>query len=51
MGFGLVRGTVSEICHFKYKMGSDSLGTGMCCPVRRISKAAEAAVCVKATSL
>lgn len=44
-GFSLVRGTVREVCHFKYKMCSDSLGMGMCCPVRRISKDARAAVC------
>lgn len=33
VGLALVRGTASEVCHFKCKMGSDSLGMGMCCPV------------------
>lgn len=36
---------MSEVCHFKCEMGSDSLGMGTCCPVRRISKDAGAVVC------
>lgn len=43
--FGLVRDAVSEVCHFKCKMGADSLGMGMYCPVRSISKDAGTAVC------
>lgn len=43
-GFGLVRGTVREVCHSKCKMCSDSMRMGTCCPVRRISKDAGAAV-------